>query len=60
MRSTGVIRHADGSGLSEQGRAKREAVRLQAARWFSEDVLVAEIARRLRVSTNAVYVWRRR
>jgi putative transposase len=46
--------------LSAQGRAKREALRLQAAAWFAEDVPVAEIARRLRVSTNAVYVWRRR
>jgi transposase len=54
------MRYADGGGLSEQGRAKREAVRLQAAEWFAQDMPVAEIARRLRVSTNAVYVWRRR
>ena len=54
------MRYADGGGLSEQGRAKREAVRLQAARWFAQDMPVAEIARRLRVSTNAVYTWRRR
>lgn len=54
------MRYADGGGLSEQGRAKREAVRLQAAQWFAQDVPVAEIARRLRVSTNAVYTWRRR
>jgi putative transposase len=54
------MRYADGGGLSEQGRAKREAVRLQAAQWFAQDMPVAEIARRLRVSTNAVYTWRRR
>ncbi|GAA0636109.1 hypothetical protein GCM10010174_67260 [Kutzneria viridogrisea] len=54
------MRYADGGGLSEQGRAKREAVRLQAAEWFAQDMPVAEIARRLRVSTHAVYVWRRR
>jgi transposase len=54
------MRYADGGGLSERGRATREAVRLQAAEWFAQDVPVAEIARRLRVSTNAVYVWRRR
>src|ERR1043165_2860841 len=54
------MRYADGSGLSERGRARREAVRLQAAEWFARDVPVAEIAPRLRVSTNAVYVWRRR
>jgi putative transposase len=52
------MRYADGGGLSERGRATREAVRLQAAEWFAQDVPVAEIARRLRVSTNAVYVWR--
>ena len=37
------MRYADGGGLSEQGRAKREAVRLQAAEWFAQDVPVAEI-----------------
>jgi transposase len=54
------MRYADGGGLSERGRATREAVRLQAAQWFAQNVPAAEIARRLRVSTNAVYVWRRR
>ena len=54
------MRYADGGGLSERGRATREAVRLQAAELFVQDVPVADIARRLRVSTNAVYVWRRR
>jgi putative transposase len=53
------MRYADGGGLTEQGRAKREAVRLQAAEWFAQDMPVAEIACRLRVTTNAVYVWRR-
>jgi transposase-like protein len=53
------MRYADGGGLSERGRATREAVRLQAAEWFVQDVPVTEIASRLRVSTNAVYVWRR-
>ncbi|MDU0294661.1 winged helix-turn-helix domain-containing protein [Saccharothrix longispora] len=54
------MRYADGGGLSERGRATREQVRLQAAGWFARDVPVGEIARRLRVSTNAVYTWRRR
>ena len=54
------MRYADGGGLTEQGRAKREAVRLQAGEWFAQDLPVAQIAQRLRVSTNAVYVWRRR
>lgn len=54
------MRYADGGGLTEKGRATREAVRLQAAEWFARDMPVGEIAGRLRVSTNAVYVWRRR
>ncbi|WP_344612097.1 helix-turn-helix domain-containing protein [Dactylosporangium salmoneum] len=43
-----------------RGPGPREAVRLQAAALFAQDVPVPEIARRLRVSHNAVYVWRRR
>lgn len=56
----GLMRYPDGGGLSAQGRAKREAVRMRAAEWFAQRVPVAEIADRLRVSRNAVYVWRRR
>jgi putative transposase len=33
---------------------------MRAAEWFAQKVPVTEIASRLRVSTNAVYVWRRR
>lgn len=33
---------------------------MRAAEWFAQRVPVAQIASRLRVSTNAVYVWRRR
>ncbi|WP_309111682.1 helix-turn-helix domain-containing protein [Saccharothrix sp.] len=54
------MRYPDGGGLTAEGRARREAVRLQAAELFAQDVSVPEIARRLRVSHNAVYVWRRR
>lgn len=53
------MRYPDSGGLSERGRAQRESVRLQAAQWFAQDMPVAEIARRLRVSSNSVYVWRR-
>jgi transposase len=56
----GVMRYADGGGLPAQGRAKREAVRMRAAGWFAQQVPVAEIASRMRVSANSVYVWRRR
>jgi transposase len=52
------MRYPDGGGLSAQGRAKREAVRMRAAEWFTQQVPVAEIASRLRVSINSVYGWR--
>jgi putative transposase len=54
------MRYPDGGGLSTQQRAKREQVRLQAADWFAEDVPVAEVAVRLRVSQTAVFGWRQR
>ena len=44
------VRYPDGGGLTAEGRARRETVRLQAAALFAQDVPVAEIARRLRVS----------
>lgn len=53
------VRYPDGGGLTAEGRARREAIRLQAAALFAQKVPVPEIARRLRVSHNAVYVWRR-
>jgi transposase len=56
----GAVRYPDGGGLTAEGRARREAVRLQAAELFAQGVPVSEIAERLRVSHNAVYVWRRR
>ena|SRR6187399_2512953 len=52
------MRYADGGGQTERGRARRESVRLQAAEWFAQEVPVCQIAKRLRVSTNAVYTWR--
>jgi transposase len=54
------MRYPDGGGLTARGRAKREAVRRQAAEWFAEGVSVPDIARRLRVSQTAVYGWRQR
>jgi putative transposase len=54
------MRYPDGGGLTADGRARREALRLQAAGLFTDGVGVSEIAARLRVSQNAVYVWRRR
>jgi putative transposase len=54
------MRYADGGGLTAQGRARREAVRMQAAEMFARKVPTARVAWRLRVSANSVRVWRRR
>src|SRR4051794_37931616 len=54
------MRYPDGGGLSAQQRARREAVRLQAAAWFAESVPVAEVAQRLRVSRTAVFGWQQK
>jgi putative transposase len=53
------MRYPDGGGLSDQGRNKRETVRLQAADLFASDIDPAEVARRLRISNNSAYRWRR-
>ena len=54
------MRYPDGGGLSAAGRVRREDVRLQAADWFAEGMEPPEVARRLRVSSNSAYAWRRR
>jgi transposase len=38
---------------------RRELVRLQASAWFAEGIDPPEVARRLRISPNSAYVWRR-
>jgi putative transposase len=53
------VRYADGGGLTAEGRARRESVRLQAAEMFAQDADPVQIARSLRVSTKSVYQWRR-
>jgi transposase len=53
------MRYADGGGLAAEGRARREEVRLQAARLFGQDMDARRIARILRVSAKSVYQWRR-
>lgn len=53
------MRYPDGGGLTPQGRAKREAVRLKAAELFEQDVPSPEVAQRLRVTPQAVNNWRR-
>src|SRR3954470_3939451 len=54
------MRYPDGGGLSLAARVRRETLRMQAARLFAEDVAPVQGAGRLRVSTKAVYQWRRR
>jgi putative transposase len=53
------MRYPDGGGLSAEGRAKREAVRLQAAELFEQGLSSPEVAGRLRVTPQAVDNWRR-
>ena len=53
------MRYPDSGGLTAAGRAKREAVRMQAAGLFEQGVEALEVARRLRVSDNSAYRWRR-
>ncbi|ESZ99679.1 hypothetical protein CcI6DRAFT_04915, partial [Frankia sp. CcI6] len=49
------MRYADGGGLTAQGRARREVVRVQAADLFAAGVDPVEVAGRLRVSTKSAY-----
>jgi transposase len=53
------MRYADGGGLTAEGRARRERVRLQAAEMFAQDMDPVQVAGELRVSTKSVYQWRR-
>lgn len=52
------MRYPDGGGLTAVGRARREAVRLQAAELFAQGVSPVEVAERLRVSAKSAYAWR--
>jgi len=53
------MRYPDGGGLTAEGRARREKVRLQAAQMIEQDIDPVRIAGLLRVSTKSVYQWRR-
>ena len=54
------MRYHDGGGLSAQGRARREKLRLQAAQMFEQGMEPVLVARLLRVSAKSAYQWRRR
>jgi len=51
------VRYADGGGLDARGRARREAVRMQAADLFEREVPAGQVAARLRVSAKSAYQW---
>ena len=53
------MRYPDGGGLTAEGRARREKLRLQAAQMFEQGIKPAQVARLLRVSTKSAYQWRR-
>ncbi|WP_226930807.1 MULTISPECIES: helix-turn-helix domain-containing protein [Parafrankia] len=53
------MRYADGGGLTAEGRACREAVRLRAADLFAQGIDPVEVARQLRVSSKSAYQWKR-
>jgi transposase len=54
------MRYPDGGGLSAEGRARREVVRLQAAQMFEQGAGPVQVAGQLRVSAKSAYQWRRR
>jgi transposase len=53
------MRYSDGGGLSAEGRARREKLRLQAAQMFERGTKPVQVACQLRVSTKSAYQWRR-
>jgi putative transposase len=53
------MRYPDGGGVTAKGRAKREAVRFEAAAMFANGVPPPEVARQLRVSKKSAYAWHR-
>jgi transposase len=52
------MRYPDGGGLTAEGKARRERVRLQAAQVFGQGTDPAQVAGLLQVSTKSVYAWR--
>jgi len=59
LRYAGVMRYADGGGLTAGQRARREKVRLEAADMIEAGAGDREIARRFRVSRMSANRWRR-
>ncbi|MFH8469513.1 helix-turn-helix domain-containing protein [Streptomyces sp. NPDC017991] len=59
MRYAGVMRYADGGGLTAERRAAREGIRLEAGQRFAQGDRTSDIAKDLRVSECSVEQWRR-
>ncbi|MGC4893432.1 transposase [Micromonospora sp. DT31] len=53
------MRYGDGGGVGPQQRARRELVRLHAARMFDAGVSVPQVAAELEISPKSAYAWRR-
>lgn len=53
------MRYGDGGGLNEAARARREQVRLRAAKLFAQGVSAVDVAGLLEVSPKSAYQWRR-
>lgn len=52
------MRYAQGGGLSPQGRARREALRFEAAELLAAGMAPKDVAAKLRVSPRSVRRWR--
>ena len=52
------VRYALGGGVDAEGRARREAVRLEAAALFTGGLSAGQVAVRLRVSERSAYRWK--
>ena len=59
LRYAGSMRYPDGGGLTAEGRARREQVRLAAAEWIEEGASDREVAARFRVTRMSANRWRR-
>jgi transposase len=59
LRYAGSMRYPDGGGLTAEGRARREQVRLAAAEWIEEGATDREVAVRFRVTRMSANRWRR-
>jgi transposase len=59
LRYAGSMRYPDGGGLTAEGRARREQVRLAAAEWIEEGASDREVAVRFRVTRMSANRWRR-